>query len=30
MASALGSVQIACSEQSDCIRLYGATAPPAW
>jgi hypothetical protein len=30
LASALGSVQAACSEQPDCIRLYGAAAQPAW
>jgi hypothetical protein len=29
LASALGSVQAACSEQPDCIRLYGAAAQPA-
>lgn len=30
LASALGSVQAACSEQPDCIRLFGAAVQPAW
>jgi hypothetical protein len=30
LTSALGSVQAACSEQPDCIRLFGGAAQPAW
>jgi hypothetical protein len=30
LITALGGVQAACSEQPDCIRLYGAAAPSVW